>query len=239
MSEDSAVLVTVCARGGSRGVENKNVRELDGLPLIAHTLRQAQNWNRTTHLIVSTDDDEIAAVAERYGAEVPFRRPSELATDEAAKLPVIKHAHREAESQTGKTYDYIVDLDVTAPIRLVDDIERCFNRVHETDATSAYTVTESGKNPYFNMIELDEDGNASLSKSLDEDVVRRQDAPTVYEMNASVYTYEREFLQDTDSTHAGHTTVAEMPPERSVDIDRPIDFAFVDFLMNQWGVSYD
>lgn len=239
MSEDSAVLVTVCARGGSQGVEKKNIRELDGVPLIAHTLRQAQAWDRTARLVVSTDSEEIAAVAEEHGAEVPFRRPDELATDEAAKLPVIQHAHQETEARTDETYEYIVDLDVTAPIRLVDDIQRCFERVSETEATNAYTVTESDKNPYFNMVELDQDGYASLSKTPDEEVIRRQDAPTVYDMNASVYTYEREFLQHANSVHSDRAAVAEMPPERSVDIDRPIDFAFVEFLMTEWGVYYD
>ncbi|MFC7203584.1 cytidylyltransferase domain-containing protein [Haloferax namakaokahaiae] len=239
MNASETVLVTVCARGGSKGVPNKNVRPVSGDPLIAHTLRQAKKWERTTDLVVSTDDEEIASVARECGAVVPFTRPAELASDEAAKLPVIQHAVNEMEDETGTKYDYVVDLDATAPIRLVEDIENCFKKVAETDATNAYTVTEADKNPYFNMVELDDRGFAHLSKELPNEVVRRQDAPSVYEMNASVYAYDREFLRNASSNHSDRTTISTMPPERSIDIDRDIDLALVTFLMEDWGVKYD
>jgi N-acylneuraminate cytidylyltransferase/CMP-N,N'-diacetyllegionaminic acid synthase len=239
MKSGDSVLVTVCARGGSKGVPNKNIRLVAGEPLIAHTLRQAKSWDRMTDLIVSTDDDEIASVAREWGAAVPFRRPDNLASDEAAKLPVIQHATRQMEDETGQEYDYVVDLDATAPIRLVEDIENCFKIVVETEANNAYTVTEADKNPYFNMVELDDRGYAHLSKELPDEVVRRQDAPSVYEMNASVYTYERDYLSGATSHHSEKTAISTMPPERSIDIDRGIDLAFVSFLMEEWGVNYD
>lgn len=239
MTESSDILVTVCARGGSKGVPDKNVREVGGEPLIAHTIRQARNWERTTDLVVSTDSEDIASVAADHGARVPFMRPAELATDEAPKLPVIQHALDEMESRTGRTYDYLVDLNTTAPIRLVSDIEDCFQRVSESDAHNAYTVTEADRNPYFNMVELDENGYARVSKPPGESITRRQDAPTVYAMNASVYVYERDHLVETDAIHSDRTAVSEMPPERSADIDRPIDLAFVRFLIDEWGVDYD
>lgn len=239
MNTENSVLVTVCARGGSKGVPNKNVRPVAGEPLIGHTLRQAKSWERTTDLVVSTDDDKIASIAREYGAAVPFTRPDHLASDEAAKLPVIQHATKHMEDEMRTTYDYVVDLDATAPIRLVEDIENCFNEVAETDANNAYTVTEADKNPYFNMVELDERGYAHLSKELPDEVVRRQDAPSVYEMNASVYTYERDYLEGSTSHHSEKTAISSMPPERSVDIDRDIDLAFVTFLMEEWGVKYD
>jgi len=233
MSESPAVLVTVCARGGSKGVPGKNIRELDGKPLLAYTVECARKWSGCTNLVVSTDSEAIAAVAQEYGAQVPFMRPAELASDDAAKLPAIQHAATAMERETGQTYDYVVDLDATAPLRLVEDIENCFEVVHDSDATNAYTVCEADKNPYFNMIECDEDGYASLSKTPPETVVRRQDAPTVYEMNASVYVFERDFLAATDTVHGERTRIAEMPPERSVDIDRPIDMNWVEFLMSR------
>lgn len=239
MTEEGAVLVTICARGGSKGVPDKNVREVAGEPLIAHTIRQAKKWDRTTDLVVSTDSEPIANIAEDHGARVPFLRPAELATDDAPKLPVIQHAHEQMEAETQTTYDYVVDLNTTAPIRLVDDIEACFQRVHGTDATNAYTVTEAERNPYFNMVELDESGFASVSKPPGEYVTRRQDAPTVYAMNASIYVYERDFLVETDEILSARSTISEMPPERSVDIDRPIDLAFARFLMEEHGVTYD
>jgi N-acylneuraminate cytidylyltransferase/CMP-N,N'-diacetyllegionaminic acid synthase len=239
MSDGPTVLVTICARGGSKGVPKKNIREVAGDPLIAHTIRQAEHWDRATDIIVSTDSDEIAAVAEEYGVAVPFRRPAEFATDEVSKLPAIRHAIAQSESTNGLAYDYVVDLSVAAPIRTIQDIENCLQCVHGTEANNAYTVTEAGRNPYFNMVELDEKGWASLSKSRDEPVTHRQEAPDVYEMNDSVYVFGREYVLEADSYHSNRTAVSEMPPERSFDIDRPIDLEIVDYLMTEQSIEYD
>jgi N-acylneuraminate cytidylyltransferase/CMP-N,N'-diacetyllegionaminic acid synthase len=231
------LLCTICARGGSKGVPDKNIREVGSKPLIAHTIEHALDWDRQSDVVVSTDSDRIAAVAREHGAAVPFMRPDQLATDTAAKLPVIKHAVTECEREFDSTYDYVVDLDATAPLRTVEDIENCFQTVINTDAHNAYTVTEADKNPYFNMVEVDDDGYASLSKTTDTAITRRQDTPTVYEMNASIYVFERDFLMETGSVHGDRTRIAEMPPERSIDIDRPIDLAFVEFLLEH-GSEY-
>jgi len=239
MEGELDILVTICARGGSKEVSKKNVREVAGEPLISHTIRQAKKWDRTTDLVVSTDSKDIATIATECGAQVPFLRPAELATDEAPKLPVIQHALDQMESERETTYDYVVDLNTTAPIRLIEDIEACFQRVHGTKAYNAYTVTEADRNPYFNMIELDEEGYASVSKPPDESITRRQDAPAVYAMNASVYVYGRDHLATANAVHSERAAISEMPPERSADVDRPIDLAFVRFLMDDWGVEYD
>jgi N-acylneuraminate cytidylyltransferase/CMP-N,N'-diacetyllegionaminic acid synthase len=228
------ILCTICARGGSKGVPNKNLREVGGKPLIGHAVSDALSWERETDVAVSTDDETIASVAEDFGAAVPFMRPSELASDEAAKLPAIQHAVEYIETECGITYDYVVDIDATTPLRQPSDIEDCFEAVvTDEEATNAYTVCEADKNPYFNMVELDEAGYASLSKSLNDGVVRRQDAPVVYEMNAAVYVYERDFLMKADSTHGNYTKISVMPSERSVDIDTEIDLQFVEFMFEQ------
>ncbi len=228
------ILCTVCARGGSKGVPNKNIREVDGTPLVGHAVTDAKDWSRDTDIVVSTDDNEIASVGKEYGAAVPFRRPAEFASDEAAKLPVIKHALYKMESIRAKQYDYIVDIDSTTPLRRPEDIEACFQVVkNDLQAENAYTVCEADKNPYFNMIELDKKGYANLCKQREETTVRRQDAPTVYEMNAAVYVYKRDFLLETDSVHGKHTRVAVMPPERSIDIDTELDLQFVRFLYEE------
>lgn len=225
------ILCTICARGGSKGVPDKNIREVGNKPLIGHAVTDAREWERDADIVVSTDSDAIASVAEEYGALVPFERPAELATDEAAKLPAIKHAVRWMESSKETQYDYVVDIDATTPMRLPGDIQDCFEPVVEDNrATNAYTVCEAEKNPYFNMVELDNEGYASLSKELDDDVVRRQDAPTVYEMNAAVYVFERDFLMDTNSIHGKYTRVSVMPRKRSIDIDTELDLRFVEFL---------
>lgn len=234
----SKVLCTVCARGGSKGVPNKNIREVAGKPLVGHAICDIRNWDGYDEVIVSTDSEEIASVAKEYGAQVPFKRPQELASDEAGKLPVIKHALKQMESNLDKQYDYVVDVDATTPLREPEHIEDCFNAVAEHEqTTNAYTVCEADKNPYFNMVEIDEDGYASLSKELDESVVRRQDAPAVYEMNAAVYVYEREYLLNTTTHHGEYTRVSVMPPERSVDIDTELDLQLVKFLAENQGIK--
>lgn len=232
----SDILSTICARGGSKGVPRKNIREIAGVPLIGHAIRDAQVWKRDTDIVVSTDDNTIADVARDYGARVPFIRPDELATDDAPKLPVIKHALKQMEATESKTYDYIVDIGATTPLREPVDIEQCFATVtDDPKCHNAYTVRESERNPYFNMVEVDEDGYARLSKSPEENFVRRQDTPMVYGMNAAVYVYERDFLLETDSTHGKYTRISVMPPERSVDIDSELDLKFANFLSTQSG----
>ena len=235
MTGDPHVLCTICARGGSKGVPNKNLRAVGGKPLVAHSITHASKWERDCDVVVSTDSPDIADVGREYGAEVPFTRPAELATDDAPKLPVIQHATTAMEEGWGGRYDYVVDLGVASPLRSVEDIEACFRVALGPDVHNAYTVTEADRNPYFNMVELDDDGYAHLSKRLGDDVERRQDAPTVYAMNASVYVYEREFLESATSVHSDRTKVSVMPPERSVDVDSPLDLDIVRFLFERRG----
>jgi len=229
------VLVTICARGGSKGVKNKNIRPLLGKPLIAHTILQAKAWKRADRIVVSTDSPEIAAVAKDFGAEVPFMRPAELATDTADKLPVIRHACREAERIFQEKFDLIVDLDVTSPLRTVKDLENCYDLFIEKKPDTLFSVVRSHKNPYFNMVEVDKEGTAHLCKSLPQEVHRRQDAPVVYAMNASIYFFKRDFLLDdrAPSLFAGKAIAYEMNELSSTDIDREVDFKFVEFLVKE------
>ena len=229
-------LGTICARGGSRGVPGKNIRLLAGHPLIAYSIAQARRCRFIDRLIVSTDSEEIAAVARSYGADVPFLRPAELATDAAAKVPAIQHAVRAVEQDAGSTIDYVVDLDPTAPLRAVEDIRSCWELVQRPETDVVFTVTEADRNPYFNMVEI-VDGFARLSKASDPPVVRRQDAPKVFSMNASVYAYRREHLMRDGRVVAGKARIVEMPPERSRDIDGPLDFAYIEFLVREGHVT--
>jgi CMP-N-acetylneuraminic acid synthetase len=230
----TAILCTICARGGSTGVPAKNLHELGGIPLVGRAVRDALEWRREADVVVSSDDAAIRAAGERYGAVAPFDRPASLADDDAAKLPVIKHALREMEERRELTYDYIIDIDATVPLRQPADIERCFQTVREDpDATNAYTVCPARKNPYFNMVEVNGQGYAQLVAESEVPVVRRQDAPSVYEMNAAVYVFEREFLVATDTVHGPRTRISVMPPERSVDIDTPWDLQLVEFLYSR------
>lgn len=228
-----SVLCTICARGGSKGVPGKNIKPLHGLPLIAHTVLQAKASGLCDRIVVSTDSPEIGEVAQRHGAEFFFLRPQELASDTAGKLPVIQHALTAAEAHWKTTYDFLIDLDPTSPLRLVTDIQDAFHQMTQNGHSNLFSAAESRKSPYFNMVERDPDGRVGLSKALQTPVVRRQDAPKVYEMNASIYIWKRDILLNNSTLFLPETGLYEMPAERSIDIDSPVDFKVVEVLMGE------
>jgi CMP-N,N'-diacetyllegionaminic acid synthase len=220
-------ICTICARGGSVGVPRKNIRMLFGLPLIAHTIKQAQACSLIDAIYVSTDDDQIADVALEYGAIVPYKRPAELATSTAGKLPVIAHLVDHLVA-SGVQVTRIVDLDPTSPLRTVQDIETAVGMLDDqTDVV--ITAYPSDKNPYFNMVERQADGNVRLVKPQPDGVASRQAAPKVFSMNASIYVWHASTLQA--GLWNGRTRLYEMPRERSIDIDSEIDFKLVEMLM--------
>lgn len=231
------ILGTICARGGSKGVKNKNIRELTGKPLIAYTIGYLKKWEKAERIVCSTDSEKIAEAAKRYGAEIPFIRPAKLATDDASKLHVLQHIVKFCEEQQNIKYDIIVDLDPTAPLRKQKFLAEAFKKFISSDANNLYSVSKARKNPYFNMVELDKNGYAHLCK--DSNVVRRQDATPVYELNASIYIYNRDFLLHTNSLHSDKTIIYEMPNAASVDIDEEIDFLFVEFLLKNEVFKFD
>lgn len=221
------VIATICARGGSKGVPRKNLRMLCGKPLIVHTIEQALACKSIDQTYVSTDDLEISEVARQAGARIPFLRPAELATDTAGKLPAIRHLAEHILSNE-RPFDLLVDLDPTSPLREIGDIQACIDAV-KLGVDNVITAYPSEKSPYFNMVERNEQGWARLSKSLEPSPVRRQDAPPVFSMNASIYVWRRETLGR--GLFEGHTYLHIMPRERSIDIDSEIDFMFVEKLM--------
>lgn len=222
-------IASICARGGSVGVPGKNIRVLQGKPLIAHTVEQALSVKSIDAVYVSTDSPEIAEVARQHGALVPYLRPAELATSNAAKVPVIQHLCDWVSANAGG-FDRVVDLDPTSPLRTIDDIEACLSLL-DADTDAVITGFESEKNPYFNMVEQKADGNIGLVCQPDGMVVARQQAPHVYSMNASIYVWHRHTLSK--GLWSGRLKLHVMPRERSIDIDSPLDFAIVEMLMKQ------
>src|SRR5262249_2660240 len=178
------VFGVIPARGGSKGLPGKNLRVLGKLSLIGHAVASSRESARLTRSIVSTDSPELADEARRHGAEVPFQRPAELASDQAGMIPVLQHAVRWLES-TGARPDLVVTLQPTSPFRTGDDIDRTVAKVIDTGADSAQTVTEAGYHPFF-MKTLDGDRTVALFAD-GHKYVRRQDAPPVYQPSGAVY----------------------------------------------------
>lgn len=226
-------LCTICARGGSKGVKGKNIRLLMGKPLIAYSIEQARGTGLFDLLAVSSDSDEILEVARTWGCDYLIKRPDELATDQAAKLPVIRHCVAEVERLSGQNFDTLVDLDATSPLRIAEDIVNAVKLLEESGAGNVITAMPARRSPYFNLVELDAEGIARLSKPPQSAVVRRQDAPKCYDMNASIYVWRRPALFEGDSLFNRDTRLYVMPEERSIDIDSELDFEFVQFFMSK------
>lgn len=225
------ILCTICARGGSVGVKNKNIRRLRGKPLIAHSIIQAKKSKLFNLVAISSDSPVILAVAKEWGADYMIDRPAEFSTSTAPKHPVIQHAVLAAEHHYGEKFDIVIDLDATSPLRLVDDIVEAFNLfVAHEDAINLVTACPSRRSPYFNMLEVSKEGYTKLVKKTDGLIQRRQDTPLCYDMNASIYVWSRDGLFEAKSALTDRTLLYIMPEERSIDIDSTLDWKFVNLL---------
>lgn len=227
------VLCTICARGGSKGVKNKNIKLIHGKPLIAYTIEQAIQSGLFEHIVISTDSDEIATISQQYGAEVFFKRSADMASDTAGKLDVIKDAFKKSEQHYKEKYDYLIDLDATAPLREAADINDSFQQFLDNNNDNLITAMPSRRSPYFNLVEVGSDGRVELSKTLDKNIIRRQDVPKSFDMNASIYIWKRDVILSESSLFLMNTGLYVMPEERSIDIDNELDYEFVEFIMSK------
>ncbi len=226
-------ICTICARGGSKGIPNKNIRNLLGKPIIAYSILQAKSSGLFDSIAISSDSFQILAVAKEWGGNYLIKRPDELATDLSAKMPAIKHCVTETEKLNKCTYDVIVDLDATSPLRNIEDIQNAVSLLERSRVSNVITGTHARRSPYFNLVEVDENGVTKLSKPLKVPIVRRQDSPKCFDMNASIYVWYRRALFENDSIFLSDTALYEMPEGRSIDIDSEFDFEFVSFLMSK------
>lgn len=224
---------TICARGGSKGVKNKNLRLIEGITLVAHSIMQAKDSQVFDVIAVSSDSDDILAEARNAGADVLIKRPDDLATDLAAKLPAMKHAVLQVEKIKHKEATIIIDLDCTSPLRNREDILTVVGMLVDTNIKNVITGCRARRSPYFNLVERQSDGSVSLAKNLPITVTRRQDVPICYDMNASIYGWRREDFFCSESVIQAGTFLYEMPEERSLDIDSELDFKIVSFLLSE------
>jgi len=224
---------TICARGGSKGVKNKNLRELCGKPLIGYSILQAQASKLFDVIVVSSDSSQILDVARQWGTDYLVERPADLATDTAAKIPAIRHCVVEAERMAGTEFDTLVDLDVTSPLRIPEDIAGAVALLEREGCGNVITGAPARRSPYFNLVEVGEDDVVRLCKSLPEPIVRRQDSPKCFDMNASIYVWQRAALFDYPTVFNADTRLFVMPEERSTDIDNELDFEIVELLMKK------
>lgn len=221
---DMRTVAFVFARGGSKGVPRKNIRLLDGKPLIAHSIEVGLATPGIETVIVSTDDAEIAEVARQHGAEVPFLRPAELAQDKSPEWFAWRHAVSWFEQERG-AFDCFVSLPATSPFRAVEDVTACIEKMRQDPATDAViTVTEASRSPYFNMVRLDDAQHAEIVLSSGAGISRRQDVPSVYDITTVAYAARPRFILTAERLFAGTVSAVLVPVERAADIDTEFDF---------------
>lgn len=240
------VLITICARGGSKGIPGKNIRLLAGKELIAYSIEHAKKFQSylvtelklSTQIELSTDSLDIKNVANAYGLTTTYSRSADLANDTSGKLDVIKDVLLFSENKHKLSYDYILDLDVSAPMRTMEDLKAGFNAfVTSENTTNLFSVSTANKNPYFNMVEKKKDGFYSLSKSTG-NILSRQAAPEVFEMNASFYFYKRDFFNIEKLNLFNRALIFNMTHE-SFDLDHIIDFEFLEFLIQNNKLTFN
>ena len=221
----------VFARGGSKGLPDKNILEIGGAPLIAWSIKHAKSCSRIERVIVSTDSEKIKEIALEYGAEVPFMRPAELANDTASELDAWRHAIRELERVDGTYPEVIISLPATSPLRIPSDIDRAIARFGDGDVDVVIGVTPAHRNPYFNMVNFDSNSHVHIVGDRNGGIERRQDAPEVFDITTVVYVANSEYILKNKSLFLGRVGAIEIPQERSIDIDTKHDFEIAKYLL--------
>ena len=237
------ILITICARGGSKGIPAKNIKLISGKPLIEYTISIAKQLAKKfeSKITISTDDDAIKLVAENAGVLTSYIRPKYLATDTAGKIDTIKDLLLYEESLVVKKYDYILDLDVTSPLRTLEDLEKAFEILKKNkEALNLFSVNAATRNPYFNMVEENNNGFYSLVKTnSDGSVLSRQSAPKVYDMNASFYWYRRSFFDLNSKSPITNKSLIYQMSHMCFDLDHPVDFLFMEYLLKNDKLDFE
>jgi CMP-N-acetylneuraminic acid synthetase len=230
------ILVTICARGGSKGIPGKNIKLLNGLPLICYSIRVAKEFQEAEKHVdieLSTDSEKIMEAANKCGLSSSYRRPEFLADDTAGKIAAIKDILLWKEKKENYSYDYILDLDVTSPLRNLDDLRNAFGIIRSNDeAINLFSVSPAQRSPYFNMVEEKKNGFYAQVKQPDVILLTRQSAPRVYDMNASFYFYKRSFFDLGYTTSITDRSLIYQVPHVCFDLDHPIDFEILSFLIS-------
>ena len=223
------VLCTICMRDGSKGVKDKCIKKINKKHLFLYTAEIAKKLNFIDQIVVSTNSKKYKKICEKYKLNVPFIRSDKLSRDSSPKIPVVKDALLKSEKIYKKKFDIIIDLDVSSPLRIKEDVSKAFSKFIQNKLGILFTVCNSRKNPYFNMIELKNNNVTTVKRK--KNFYRRQDAPIVYDANASIYIWKRDYLINKTSLFTKNTGIYIMPEIRSMDIDSYDDFKIVEFLL--------
>lgn len=224
------VLVVIPARGGSKGIPYKNIKSLNGKPLICYSIDVARQFTSDENICVTTDDDKIIEVVENYGLKVPFKRPDYLATDTCGSNEVIQHAWQ-FYADKGKHYDAVLLLQPTSPFRKVEFLKEAVE-LYDDSIDMVTSVVHAPSNPYYDAFEEDESGVLVLCKG-DGSYVRRQDAPEVWQLNGSIYVINPKSLMEKGMAKFTRMRKYAMPELYSVDIDNLLDWKVAELVVSE------
>lgn len=221
------ILAIIPARGGSKGIPKKNLHMLAGKPLIAWTIEEAKKSKYLDRLILSSEDAEIIAVAKKWGCEVPFVRPLELAADDTPGIEPVLHA---LDNLKNDHYDYVMLLQPTSPLRRSNDIDNCIEHFVLHKVPACVSVVESEQNPCW-MFSLDQKGNLKSLTNLKKLVVRRQELPKYYALNGALYIAKVNWLKEKRTFITEETLAFIMPRGRSIDVDSSFEMDICEYLL--------
>mgnify|MGYP001208876538 FL=1 len=238
------ILITICARGGSKGILGKNIKMINGKPLIYYTLNTANLFkdklDSPIDIVISTDSNEIKSVVSslEFKLDLDYIRPDFLATDSAGKIGAIKDVKNYMEKKHNKTYDYVLDLDVTSPLRSVKDLENALEIItNNKEALNLFSVSPANRNPYFNMVEKNKDGFYDLCKH--SEYLTRQSAPQVLELNASFYWYKKTYFEMNFNSAITNKSLVYIMDHVCFDLDHPTDFDFLEYLLENNKIDFN
>ena len=227
------ILCSICARGNSKGLRNKNLKKLNGKSLLARNIELAKKTKLFDKIVCSSESVKILNVAKKHKVDLLIKRPSNLSRDKTSKLAAIKHLFKSSENYFKYKFDLIVDLDVSAPLKQSSDIKKCINIIKkEKTFRNLVTLSPSRKNPYFNMVEIDNKGKLKLVKSKKK-ITARQQAPKVYDVNAGIYAWNRLGIKKNKHIINKNTLFHITSHNTSIDIDTIDDFKLVKYFQKK------
>lgn len=239
------ILFTICGRAGSKGIKNKNLRDFLGYPLPFYTVSAIDLYRKSqphvqSDTVLNTDSlDLIRLFKENISMDMDIeviKRDPKLSTDSSPKIPVILNCLNVMEERKSKHYDMVIDLDITSPLRRVEDIENLINKKNTCAVDIVFSVTESRRNPYFNMVKKTDNGYVRV---IETDFNSRQEAPEIFDMNASLYAYTPSFLKSEKSFFDGKCEIIKMFDTAVLDLDHENDFELMEVVAEYLYKKYD
>lgn len=227
------VLAIIPARGGSKGLPRKNIKKMNHKHLIGYTIEAAKKSKYVNRVIVSTDDEEIAKVSKRYGAEIPYLRPKELATDQSPTINTVLHAIKWLEQEERYVPDYILVLQCTSPLRNEKHIDEALEKLMNSEYDALVSVCEVEENPYWtNIFEGD---TLKYFIEAGKIITKRQDLPKIYAINGAIYIIKTQALIEFKSLEIDNITGYIMDKYSSIDIDTELDFNIAEMILKNKG----